>query len=168
MKLITVIGLVTAFLSLPLEAQVYSESAFTRSRHAAYANLGFTEGGFGLGAEYEYAAASTFGLGGYTRFYKKDTDRSIPGYFTFGAFIRPHFHRKAWDFYVSPGFGVISIDDRSDDETTFGPSLAIGLMYQIQGQIAIGIENMKHYVWFSDDYRGLRVNDFMLKGRVSF
>jgi hypothetical protein len=155
-----------ALILLAPSAQAQEEYS-SRGLHSVYGNVGFTEGGFGLGADYEYAAASTFGIGGYTRFYKKDEKRA-PGYFMFGAFIRPHFHRKQWDFYISPGVGVMSIDANNDDETTLGPSLALGLLYEVNSQIAVGIENMKHYVWFSDDYRGLNVDDFMIKGRVSF
>lgn len=152
-----------------LSAHAQSDFGSLGSPHSVYGNFGFTEGGFALGADYEYAADPTFGIGGYTRFYKKDSElpKTTPGYFTFGAFIRPHFNRKNWDLYVSPGFGVISIDGTTD-KTTVGPSLAIGLLYQVQSQIAIGVENMKHYVWFSEDYRGLVVNDFMIKAEISF
>ena len=139
-------------------------------RHAAYAAVGFTEGGFSIGLDYEYALAPTHGVGGYTRFYKKDDGRGEPGIFTAGAFIRPHFKRQAWNFYVSPGFGVVSIDSsaRGGSATSFGPSLAFGLLYQIQSQIAIGVENMKTHIWFSDRYRGQVMDDLMLRARVSF
>lgn len=160
--------LVSIVLSLLTALSAQAQSL--NSQHSVYGNIGFTEGGLGLGADYEYAADATFGIGGYTRFYKKDSEQPVtaPGYFTFGAFIRPHFNRKNWDLYVSPGIGIISIDGSQGDKTTLGPSLGIGLLYQIQNQIAIGVENMKHYVWFSDDYRGLAVNDLMIKARVNF
>lgn len=138
------------------------------SKHAAYAATGFSEGGFSIGLDYEYSMRPTYGVGGYTRFYGKDDARPANGLFTAGAFIRPHFKRQAWNFYVSPGFGIVSIQARGDSTTSLGPSIAFGLLYQVQRQIAIGVENMKTHVWFSQRYRGQVMDDLMLKARVSF
>ncbi|MCA9423358.1 MAG: outer membrane beta-barrel protein, partial [Nitrospira sp.] len=145
---------------------------FAASPHSLYINFGLARGGMALGADYEYAIAEAHGIGGFLRFYDDDDDRgsSGDGLMTFGMFIRPHFQKQNWDFYLSPGFGVQSIKATGsrEDKTTMGPSLAIGLLYEIQSQISIGIENMRHYVWFEDDYRGLFLDDFMFKFRMRF
>lgn len=145
----------------------------TSGLHSIYGAVGFTEGGFALGADYEYMGFSTFGLGGYLRMYQKDEDRGTAGngVVTFGAFVRPHFSKKEWDFYVSPGFGIISIDAvgrTPGDSTTAGPSLALGLLYELTSTVSLGVENMRSWVWFDEDYRGLVVNDMMFKFRLNF
>ncbi len=154
------------------QGQMPSSNELTvRYTHNVLMAIGVNTGGFSLGADYEYQGSNSFGLGGYTRFYQKDSTApgTSAGYFTFGAFIRPHFYKKGWDLYVSPGFGVVNIDATSGkSETSMGPSLALGLMYQLQNQIAFGVENMKTYSWFNEDYRGLLINDFMIRARMSF
>jgi hypothetical protein len=148
----------------------YSESTFSKYQHSVWLSTGFTEGGFSLGADYEYATDRTFGVGGLTRFYNKDTDRSANGIVMFGAFIRPHFHRRAWDLYVNPGIAIINIDNASngEDATTLGPLFAVGLLYQMGDTVAFGVENMMTSVWFDDDYLGVIMNDLMFRARFSF
>jgi hypothetical protein len=141
------------------------------SQHAIYGGLGFMAGGLALGVDYENLSSGEFGIGGYARIYQKDEDNGAPGITALGGFIRPHFSKKAWDFYVSPGFAIISIDsdtNNRDDATTLGPSMAIGLMYEMSGAVALGVENMSHWVWFEEDWRGMLIDDFMLRFRMSF
>lgn len=144
------------------------------SKHAVYGAFGFGPGGFALGADYEYLGKKDYGIGGYVRMYQKDDDHGVPGVTTFGGFIRPHFNKKAWDFYVSPGFGIISIDSTSNnpgDSTTLAASLGLGLLYDLTGTAAIGVENMRHFVWFDKDWRALatlRSDTLLIKFRVLF
>ncbi len=151
-------------------AQVYSESVNSRNPHSILGNITFAQGGLGLGADYEYAYSRTHGIGGYARMYQKDDDRGANGIVAIGGFIRPHFNKKSWDLYLSPGLAIISVDGTGTrkDVTTLGASLALGLLYQVSPTIAFGIENMKHYVWFDADYRGLVMDELSLKLRVSF
>ena len=158
-------------LILGLYFSLISIEGFAQGKNAVYGGLGFTEGGASLGADYEYLGLSEFGVGGYARMYSKDKDRSAAGVMAIGGFIRPHFNKKSWDMYMSPGFAILQIDGTSKppgDATTLGPSLAIGLMYDINANVALGIENMRQWVWFDDDYRGSLINDFMLRFRGSF
>lgn len=155
-------------------------SDYGLTKHNVYGGLGFVTGGFGLGVDYENMSLKDFGMGGYVRMYQKEDDRTAPGYMILGGFIRPHFNKKAWDFYVSPGFAIIMLDDNSktasganktaNDSTTFGPSLAIGLLYDLNGTVAIGFENMRHWIWFDEDWRGIQyaIDEFALKFRASF
>ncbi len=165
----TLISLLMVFGAFTASAQGYGSPM-----HAIYGGLGFWTGGMVLGVDYEYLGKQDFGLGGYLRMYEQDEDRQSPGVTTIGFFIRPHFNKKSWDFYVSPGFGIIKIDDydsnrnNGDDATTLGPSMALGLMYDLGGAISIGVESMSYWVWFEDDYRGQILEDFAMKLRVNF
>lgn len=149
----------------------YSESTFSKYENSAWLAAGFTEGGFSLGADYEYGADRTYGIGGLTRFYKKNdgSGKRADGIFMFGAFIRPHFHRRAWDLYVTPGIAIINIDAiNGDDTTSLGPFFQVGLLYQMTDTMAMGLENMLTAVWFDDDYRGIVKEDIMFRARFSF
>ncbi|MGE0762032.1 MAG: hypothetical protein AB7N80_02015 [Bdellovibrionales bacterium] len=146
--------------------------AFANS--SIYGAFGFTEGGFALGVDYEYTGMGDYGVGGYVRIYQKDDDTSggtSAGLTTVGAFIRPHFNKKKWDMYVSPGLAIIQIDGVSNppgDSTTLGPSMALGLLYEMTGSVALGVESMSTWVWFDEDYRGQVMEDLMLRFRMSF
>jgi len=169
-KLSTFIAVLCAALGSTAFAAEYSESTFSKYEHAAWVSLGFTNGGLSLGADYEYAADRTYGVGGLLRFYNKDDDRTADGIMVIGGFIRPHFHRRAWDLYVTPGFGIINIDGarNRDDATTLGPFMSYGVLYQVAESMAVGVESMTTSVWFDEDYRGIVMTDVMFRGRFSF
>lgn len=162
-----------AIAALSLATSTFAQD-FGYTKNALYGGFGFTEGGFSLGVDYEYTGHRDFGFGGYARIYPKDDSGTLrkEGVTTFGAFVRPHFNKKAWDFYVSPGLAIISISSiyssNPGDATTLGPSLALGLLYEINSNVALGIENMRTWVWFDNDWRGLRIDDLMFKFRVAF
>jgi hypothetical protein len=147
---------------------------FGVSQNAVYGGIGVADGGIALGADYENLGFRDYGIGGYVRMYGKDDSRNEPGVVAFGAFVRPHFSKKSWDFYVSPGLGIIMVDSpytaagAAEDTTTLGPSLAVGLMYELTNSISVGVENMKSWVWFETDWRGLVVDDFMLRFKFAF
>lgn len=147
-----------------------SESSFDSFDHNAYANFGFWEGGIAFGGDYEYRFQRTFGLGATARLYSRDSDKAGAGNTSrliLGAFVRPHFNRRQWDFYVSPGFNILVLNG-NDDRTVLGPSINYGLMYQIKRNLAFGVENNQFYCWFNRKDQGLVLLDLMLKGRFSF
>ncbi|NQZ02257.1 MAG: hypothetical protein HRT45_16490 [Bdellovibrionales bacterium] len=148
----------------------YSESAFSTYDHSAWGSIGFTEGGLALGGDYEYAADRTYGAGGLTRFYQSDEDRGARGIFLFGGYVRPHFHRRAWDLFVTAGMAIININDEVADEqsTTLGPVFGLGVLYQVSKVMAVGVESLGTYVWFDEDFRGKVMDDAMLRVRFSF
>lgn len=166
MKAIRGLALVTAAL--------LAQTGFAdTSEHVLYGNLGFSEGGVAFGAEYEYTGKPDFGLGGSLRIYQKDKDRksgAAAGGMVVGGFIRPHFTKKAWDFYVSPGLAIITIDSPSNppgDTTTLGPILALGLLYDLNGKFALGFSSQSAWVWFDEDYRGHVVQDMLVSLRIN-
>ena len=135
----------------------------------------FDNGGFALGADYEYKYHNTFGIGGYVRLYQKDDETSDgnatqPGVTAFGAFIRPHFNRRMWDLSVAPGFGVVNYDPLTDGdaEMGFGPALMINLLYQVNRQMALGIELIKINTWFNDKIPTNSKEDIAIKLRFAF
>lgn len=152
------------------------ETANPSAPHALLVNFGFTAGGMALGADYEHAIHRTFGIGGFLRLYPDNDDSQInrSSINAFGAFIRPHFTRQAWDFYVSPGFGIIQYErqlgaNTTIDETMMGPVMMIGLLYQLSNAVALGIEQTSIYGWFGDeDTRGQLSEEALAKFRFSF
>jgi hypothetical protein len=149
-----------------------SHAEFGVGQNAIQVNIGFTRGGMGLGLDYEYGKTRTFGIGGYLRIYPDDTNPHADGITTIGAFIRPHFNRQNWDFYLSPGFGLISykpVTPGLSDETLLGPSLGLGLLYEFTPQVAFGIEQMTLSSWLGKDlYRGQISQEIMVKFRFIF
>lgn len=146
------------------------EVANTSSKHQFLVNMGYTKGGIAFGADYENNFHRTYGVGGYVRMYGDNTDLSQGDITTFGVFVRPHFTRQSWDLYVSPGFGFVQEElSGNNDESYFGPSLAVGLMYQFNYSLAIGVENFQIYGWFGDDnVVGQRSDELLAKLRYSF
>lgn len=137
--------------------------------HNVYVNAGFAKGGLAFGADYETLTAAPFGLGGFFRMNQKDKDKGAPGIMSLGAFARQHMTKDKWDFYASPGFGIAMIDAAAgDDETVFGPSLSIGMLYQTSPTVALGLENFHMFTWTGDDYRGDNLQEIMFKGRFNF
>jgi hypothetical protein len=157
---------VLAFLASSL-----SYANFDEGKSALLVNFGFTQGGMALGLDYEYGADSTYGLGAYFRMYPQD-DNVATGVTALGAFIRPHFNRQAWDFYLSPGFGFFEVEPATpngESESMIGPSLALGLLYELNSQISVGIEQMSFTGWFGEDqYRGQRYEETLAKFRFIF
>lgn len=164
----------TSFLILALliAPQSFAQD-YGLTKHAIYGAVGFTRGGVALGADYEYTGNSDYGVGGLVRMYqKKDNPSGIldaDGLMVLGGFVRPHFTKKSWDLYVSPGLGLISYDSvNGEDTTTLGAFLGLGLMYELTSSASIGVENMQTHVWFNEDTRGLVMSDLMVRFRMAF
>ncbi|MCB0367401.1 MAG: outer membrane beta-barrel protein [Bdellovibrionaceae bacterium] len=153
----------------PLQSRAASsETTYDIYNHAVYGTIGFARGGLVIGGEYEYPYDRTFGLGGLARYYSKDKDKGEPSVFVIGGFVRPHFNRREWDLYVSPGFNLMMIDGNNNDETVLGPSLSFGLLYQMKRTMAMGVDHTVWAGWFNDDFRGVILTDLMFKMRFSF
>jgi hypothetical protein len=161
------------FLALVFTASL-ARAEFSEGSKSLTPLLGFSAGGIAVGLDFEYAHDRTYGLGGYFRMYPEDdeTGKENNGYTAFGGFIRPHFNRQAWDFYVSPGFGFLSVEpgvDGLDDETLLGPSLSIGLLYEVSPTMSIGFDHMNLYGWFGEnDYRGHVYEEILAQLRLIF
>src|SRR6185437_1113876 len=150
----------------------FARADMPQGRNALLANLGFSRGGTDLGLDYEYGYARTYGLGGYFRIDPDGTNPKTDGITAFGVFIRPHFSRQNWDFYVSPGFGLISYKAQvasTSSYTYIGPELGIGLLYELSPNLSAGVEQSTYYGWFGKaDYRGLQETDLAAKLRFIF
>lgn len=140
--------------------------------NAINADLAFSKGGADLGLDYEYGYDRTYSVGGYLRVIPDSTSNvSLQnGVTTFGVFVRPHFSRANWDFYVSPGFGLISEKyvANSSTYTMLGPSFAVGLLYELSPNMSVGAEEMSVYGWFNSTAGGLASQDLTAKFRFIF
>ncbi|MBX7231683.1 MAG: hypothetical protein K1X29_06320 [Bdellovibrionales bacterium] len=162
------LSLILSLVTIPMVAVAQNNQS---NPHVIYGALGFTEGGLAVGGDYEYTGHKDFGVGGYFRLYQKDDSGiSKEGISTIGGFLRTHLYRKPWDFYLSPGFGIVAINSNSrslDDTTSLGPSLSIGLLYELNKNVEIGVENMRTWVWLDSTWHGLRVDDLLFKVRIN-
>ena len=143
-------------------------------QNAINADLGFSPGGADLGVDYEYGYAMTYSVGAYLRAVPDNTSSPLAnGLTTFGAFIRPHFSKANWDFYVSPGFGLVSYkqvesNTKTNNYTLLGPSFAVGLLYELTPTMSIGAEEMSIYGWWNSNVSGLLNQDLTAKFRFIF
>jgi hypothetical protein len=140
--------------------------------HNVSGTLGFAPGGVTISGAYEYMMDASWGVGGYLRMFPKEDSLPNPdeGLMIVGATLGHHFYKKNWDLSFTPGFALINIDaiGGRDDVTTFGPSLGIGLLYQLTGTWAVGFENTRYWVWFDSDWAGELRDDMSFKVRATF
>src|SRR6185437_1598894 len=118
----------------------------------------------------------TYSVGGYLRVIPDSTSNNAlqNGVTTFGVFVRPHFSRANWDFYVSPGFGLVSEKyvlagaNNTSTYTMLGPSFAVGLLYEFSPNMSVGAEEMAIYGWFNSTAGGAASEDLTAKFRFIF
>ena len=127
---------------------------------------GVDRGGVALGANFELDDSATESYGGYVRVFSKDKDEGAPAVFAFGGSFRGHFKHGLFDYYLSPGFGLIH-HNYDDTRILVGPSLAYGVTAELDKNSAIGIENTKLYSW-AGKYKGLIQDAFLAQFRWSF
>lgn len=149
----------------------YDNYSMPKSANSVYVNTSLSPGGLALGADFEHDTGP-HGIGGYTRFYQREQNVAH-GIFSLGGFIRPHFRRKEWSLYVSPGFGIHVINSRSntpDDETVIGPVFMTGVLYAMSPTFSLGAEYMTIQAWTGEDaFRAIPlVQDISLKARFAF
>lgn len=123
--------------------------------------LGFTSGAIHLGADFEVRQSSLMGMGGYFFF---QTDEYDPGSVTvyevlaLGAFAPVHLlNDSKVDAYIAPGFGIAMVDNpapNGDDETTFGPTVKIGVDLKMSPTMKFGLQHFIVTNWLSDDAAG--------------
>ncbi|MBC86601.1 MAG: hypothetical protein CL677_05425 [Bdellovibrionaceae bacterium] len=142
-------------LAAPASALTFAESASRSHKNYVNGGLGMGQGGFGFRGAYEYTYHRTYSIGGLIHIEPKDEDVAAPAVTAIHAFMRPHFFQRTFDFYLSPGFGLAIVDSGAKDETVIGPSLAIGILYQLNEEMALGVENLKLYSWTGSDFKGV-------------
>lgn len=134
------------------------------------------QGGFSLGANYEYMMDSSAGIVGHIRsFSKKTATTSSPSSFSglnvVGVGLGHHFFKGKWDLAFTPTFNILQIDSLTanpGDVTTMGPGMSVSLLWVITERFGAGFDWSNYWVWFDEDYRGLRISDMAVKLRASF
>ncbi len=124
------------------------------SSTAATGYLGFGQGALNIGADFEAAMSNDAGVGGYFMLMTKAEKNNVdirPQIIAFGGEAKVHYRPGAWDFYGTPGFGIAMIDMNNQDETTFGPSMRIGVLYALSPSLSVGLEQATFFNWLSKD-----------------
>lgn len=134
----------------------------------AYFNASFSRGGYVLGAAYEVANKSSIGVGVFGHIYKKDNSKGATGNDLIGIFVAPHLDHGGWDCYFVTGLSYQKISSKTKDETGFGPSFGVGVLYHVKEGLALGMEKIDHYDWISENFKGLTMSDLVFKARFSF
>jgi Outer membrane protein beta-barrel domain len=133
--------------------------------------LGFGQGALNIGADFEAAMSSDAGVGGYFMLLT-DAERNNATIrsqvIAFGAQAKVHYRPGDWDFYGTPGFGIAMIDNNTNDETTFGPSMRIGVLYALTPTLSVGIEHATLFNWFSKDVGAESLETSNAAFRMSF
>ncbi|MCB0420185.1 MAG: hypothetical protein KDD61_04270 [Bdellovibrionales bacterium] len=134
----------------------------------AYINASFSRGGYVAGAAFEIGRKSSIGVGLYGHLYKKDDSKNATGVDVYGVFVAPHLDHGGWDCYFMTGLAVQEISSTTKNETGFGPSFGVGVLYHIKEGLAMGMEKVDHYDWITSDFKGLTMSDLVFKVRISF
>jgi opacity protein-like surface antigen len=154
-------------LSISIPALAYPEVSYRNSSGASYLHgtAGFGVGGIAIGADYERIFETDVGIGGMGRFYTGEDKRGGARIFFIGAFVRPHWPKGAWDFFVTPGVGLASVKLAGNSETMISPTLGMGVGYAMSQSITLGVESQMLYGITSDDFPGPYEIDIMFKMR---
>lgn len=149
----------------------FTSPAFAAGENQIGADLSSNRGGLAIGADYNRAIQKNFGAGGYIHYFSKNSDRQKDGLFAFGGQVNVHYQiDNSYDVYVAPGFGFVNIDRAASNDTAFtaGPKLAIGALYTINDQWAVGLEYANYWSWFNAGYNGQLIEDLAIRGRITF
>ena len=126
---------------------------------------GIDQGGLILGANFQKVDTATESFGAYGRLYSKDKERGQPAIFALGASFTGHVRAGIFEYYLSPGFGLIH-HNLDETELLFGPSLAYGLHAELDKVISLGVENQKLFSWIGE-YKGLIKDSFLVQIRFN-
>lgn len=174
---------------------IFAENLFTPSSRELSFLFGFPVGGlislkddntlvtgapvsgfFGLGVDYELRTRRGLGYGGYFRYYTTADRiaqiREALNVMALGGFVRAYLKQNDFDFYISPGFGIASGEIQVGSAIgklgfLFTPSVALGFLFHISEVYSVGFENLK-IIALSGDVGGTVVDDFMIKGNMTF
>lgn len=145
--------------------------AEAKTANSVSAELGFNAGGAEFGANYEYMFNGSQSVGGALLFSQKDTTHGQNGYVVLGGLTGFHFFKGDWDLSLAPSLNIInisSVNPNKSSTTTLGPGLSISLTTALNDKVALGFDYLNYWVWFSDDYRGLRLSDLLVKVKIGF
>ena len=166
-------------LTLLISASAYAQRGTVRSNNdyssvkgtSATGYLGFGQGALNIGGDFEAAMSNDAGFGGYfmlmTDAEKNNSDIRAQ-IIAFGGEAKVHYRPGSWDFYGTPGFGIAMVDFNNQDETTFGPSMRIGVLYGLTPTLSVGIEHATFFNWFSKELTAESFETSNIAARMSF
>lgn len=138
-------------------------------------------GFFGIGGDYEYLYANDLTFGAFFRYYStsdsitSSTEQKVSAW-TISGMARAYLHSEHWAPYIGAGLGIVNASVRNstggtsvdyEPSATIGFNMALGLLYKVNDQIAIGAENLRVFA-LGEKIQGMPINDFMFKGRFIF
>lgn len=169
MRLISLTAIMLIFGTQLAFAAASSQRALSKSKHYINGVFGYTAGGFGFAGEYEAPVDKTYSWGGIVKINPKNKNKSQNGINYFAAYVRPHFHRKQWDLYITMAAGMAQISAAAggSDKTVIAGGFGTGVYYQLNSKVALGAEQMSLYGWLQDDYPGSLSSDMMFKVRFA-
>jgi opacity protein-like surface antigen len=162
-------------LAKPTQVRTLSNNSSASSGdHNVYAKIVPYGGGVGFGATYEQSSGSNFGFGGGILILpekKNSVNDNRPSLLALVGNMFLHFPVDIVDFYVSPGFNLMMMEQNTDDKTTIGASLTLGTLAQVTDNVAVGLEFMAYHPWFNKEFytagRSYYTNS-ALTGRFTF
>ena len=129
---------------------------------------------FGLGADYDYFIGEDISVGGLFRYYS--TSDSFSGsdatdtLMTLGGTVRAHLIETTnWSGNVSSGLGIVNPTAKRGNTTidpgmNFGFYLGMTLLYKLNPDMHLGIENLRAF-GLGDKINGWLLSDYMVKLR---
>ena len=131
---------------LILLALITTSPVFSNS---ATFHLGFNADGISVGGDYEIKMDTNTGAGAYFHLVPKGD--TVSGLTSLGGFVKPHISVDSFDIYLAPGFGLHLVSPVVGDSKSYlGPVLKTGVLYRLNPDILIGLEEAKFWSWFSD------------------
>jgi Outer membrane protein beta-barrel domain len=137
---------------------------------------GFTLSGlFGIGADYDYMENGNFSFGGTLRYYNVSTTINGQAWqntlFTIGPTVRGYIPIDKWQPTVGVGLmylapGLTQSNTAYTVSSGVGLMLSLGVLYQLNETVALGIETMR-LTCLSNNMNGNLIEDYMFKGRFA-
>ncbi len=123
--------------------------------------VGFNRGELDLGLDYE-RRMGTMGFGGFALMSGENdhTTPQKPGQLVVGINTPVHLIvHSPFDVYLAPGIAYIKNDDVKavglqpavDSESSFGPSMRVGMLYAVNETWAVGLDFIRATNWSNDD-----------------
>jgi hypothetical protein len=109
--------------------------------------LGFNQGQFVLGLDYEKALNPHVGFGGYFAFSPEKKEADMSQMIALGVDVKVHAGFEKWDVYIRPGFGLAFASLDSESKTYLAPVIGLGVQYAVSEKTLIGIEKLTFFNW---------------------
>lgn len=153
------IMVVIAGLLLTAGVNAQTKEDIKEGSNSVRAMVGSSQATTSFGLDYE-RRAGTFGLGGKVLHSTKNDKVGKFESTTFGAQVISHLYdRSDLDVYIGAGLALSNIKDAVNpydttalpsDETLFGPTMTVGVLYTLNANWAVGLEYYTIYNGFSE------------------